>query len=63
MTRFGIEKTDFQALAQLMAVHILNSTDIKDAVKVLRQPFTQMQYCFAPQEMGLAFEELTTGII
>lgn len=62
MTRFGMEGTDFQALAQLMADHILNNADIKDAVKALRRPFTRMQYCFNPEEMGMVTQDLLKGI-
>ncbi|MCG8634037.1 MAG: glycine cleavage system protein T, partial [Desulfobacterales bacterium] len=63
MTRFGMKEKDFQALAELMADNILKGTDIKDEVKKLRRPFMDMQYCFTPEQMGTAVEDLARGFV
>ena len=52
MTRYGMEETDFQELAALIA-EIVRDGDTKpsghwrDAIKDLRGRFTDMQYCFS----------------
>ena len=51
MTRYGMKETDFQELAALIA-EIVRDGDLKpaghwkDAIKDLRERFTDMQYCF-----------------
>ena len=51
MTRYGMKETDFQELATLIA-EIVRDGDLKpaghwkDAIKDLRERFTDMQYCF-----------------
>ncbi len=58
MTRFGMGTEDFQQLAQLMADVILNGKDVKEEVRVFRQRFLEMQYCFA----GDQFDDLVQGL-
>ncbi len=62
MTRFGMKESDFQNLAGLMADHILRGSDVQEAIIALRRPFLDMQYCFSPEDVGLAMEDLTKGI-
>lgn len=62
MTRFGMKETDFQILAGLMADAIQKGSPVGDEVKTLRQAFTRMQYCFGPEEMGMAIEEMAKGL-
>ncbi|MDD9301377.1 MAG: glycine cleavage system aminomethyltransferase GcvT [Desulfobacter sp.] len=62
MTRFGMKKTDFNTLAQLMADHILKGSDIKDEITRLRQPFLDMQYCFTPEQLGIQIQDLAKTI-
>ncbi|MEH0020286.1 MAG: glycine cleavage system aminomethyltransferase GcvT [Desulfobacter sp.] len=62
MTRFGMKEPDFQALAALMADHILKNSNVGDAVKALRSSFVEMQYCFTPEEVGVTMADLTKGI-
>jgi len=62
MTRFGMKEADFQNLAGLMADHILNGSDIKEEITALRKPFLDMKYCFSPEDMGLAIEDLARGV-
>ncbi|MDM8556282.1 glycine cleavage system aminomethyltransferase GcvT [Desulfococcaceae bacterium HSG7] len=46
MTRFGMQKADFQELAQLMCDVIVGNKQVKDEVIRLRKRFLTMQYCF-----------------
>jgi len=62
MTRFGMKEPDFQNLAGLMADHILKGSDIREEIVALRRPFLEMQYCFSPEDVGLAMEDLAKGI-
>jgi aminomethyltransferase len=50
MTRFGMGKSDFSELANLMAEVILNGKTVREEVKRLRQRFLEMQYCFSGEE-------------
>jgi aminomethyltransferase len=51
MTRFGMQATDFQTLAQLMADVIRHQQKVKQKVIDLRRNFLQMQYCFSEKDL------------
>jgi len=50
MTRFGMEPSDFQELAVLMAACINKNAAVKDHVRDLRQRFLEMRYCFREED-------------
>jgi glycine/serine hydroxymethyltransferase len=50
MTRFGMQEADFAVLAGLIAESILNSKNVKDEAKKLRNNFLEMKYCLSAQE-------------
>ncbi len=47
MTRFGMEATHFQELAQLIGDVIRDGRFVKEEVSSLRQRFIEMKYCFS----------------
>lgn len=51
MTRFGMQATDFQTLAQLMADVIRHQKQVRQKVIDLRRNFLQMQYCFSEKDL------------
>ena len=50
MTRFGMQREDFQELASLMADLIKNDSNIKEKIKSFRGRFLEMQYCFQEKD-------------
>jgi aminomethyltransferase len=58
MTRFGMQATDFQALAQLMADVIHDQKQVRKKVVDLRRNFLQMQYCFSEKDLDGLLEQL-----
>ena len=50
MTRFGMEPSDFQELAVLMAAVINKNAAVKDQVRDLRRRFLEMRYCFREED-------------
>jgi len=51
MTRFGMDKNDFQILAGLMADLIKNKSNVKDEIIKLRSRFFDMQFCFTESDV------------
>jgi aminomethyltransferase len=58
MTRFGMGKSDFAEIAQLMADVILKGKNAKEEVRNLRQRFLEMQYCFTGKEYEEQIQKL-----
>lgn len=62
MTRFGMGKAGFEALAQLMRDVIVDGKDVKQAVTALRQDYLELGYCFDTadfeDQMGALMESL-----
>jgi len=58
MTRFGMGPEDLGELADLIGDAVLNSADVGEKIKSLRQRFQQMQYCFAAEDYGNCIEQL-----
>ncbi|SCY64356.1 glycine cleavage system aminomethyltransferase GcvT [Desulfoluna spongiiphila] len=58
MTRFGMEKEDFSALAELMADVLINGKNVRDEVAAFRGRFRQMRYCFRHEEFDGLLERL-----
>ncbi len=50
MTRFGMEKNDFEELAALIRDIIVNRKSVKDEVSTFRKRFLDMKYCFSADE-------------
>jgi len=50
MTRFGMGPREFAELAELMAAVVNDGATVGDRVRKLREPFTDLQYCFAGPE-------------
>ncbi|HIJ36655.1 MAG TPA: glycine cleavage system protein T, partial [Deltaproteobacteria bacterium] len=50
MTRFGMEKEDFQQVAQLIADVVRDKKQVKDQVKAMRKKFQEIQFCFKGEE-------------
>jgi aminomethyltransferase len=63
MTRFGMTEKDFPALAQLMGDVILRHKQVKDAVKALRQRFSDMHYCFSGGEFDALIKKVHEIIV
>jgi len=58
MTRFGMEPSDFEVLAELMKAVISNGQDVKEEVKKLRSQFQELQFCFSGDEYAQIMEQL-----
>jgi aminomethyltransferase len=58
MTRFGMEATDFEALAQLMADVILKNKNVKEDVMDFRKRFVELKYCFCGDEFEALEQKL-----
>jgi glycine cleavage system T protein len=54
MTRFGMEATHFQELAQLIGDAVLDGRSVKEEVTSLRRGFLDMRYCFT----GVEYEDI-----
>ena len=50
MTRFGMEKEDFQQVAQLIADVVRDKKQVKDQVTAMRKKFQEIQFCFKGEE-------------
>jgi len=50
MTRFGMGPAEFAQVARLMAAVVLEGRGVAAEVRALRQPFTEMGYCFKGPE-------------
>jgi glycine/serine hydroxymethyltransferase len=50
MTRFGMEPTDFEPLAELFADCVMHDRQVGDAAAAYRQKFLTMRYCLAAEE-------------
>ena len=50
MTRFGMEKEDFEQVAQLMADVVKNKKHVKEQVMAMRKKFQEIQFCFKGKE-------------
>jgi glycine/serine hydroxymethyltransferase len=50
MTRFGMEETDFDALAGYMAEVVIRNRLVREEVRRLRQGFLEMKFCLPAKE-------------
>ena len=58
MTRFGMEATDFEELAQLFKDVLVDNRTVKDAVIALRKRFLEMKFCFTADQVGDNIQKL-----
>ncbi len=58
MTRFGMEEEDFRELAALIKEVIVDGADVAEKVRAMRGRFTELRYCFRPEE----YAELMEGL-
>jgi len=58
MTRFGFGPQEFARLADLMAAVILHETAVAHEVRPLRGRFTELRYCFSPDQYRDRLERL-----
>jgi aminomethyltransferase len=58
MTRFGMGKDDFSALAFLIHDVVMNKASVTDRVKRLRERFCELQFCFRGNEYADVMEKL-----
>jgi len=58
MTRFGMGKDDFRALAFLIHDVVMNEAHVADQVKALRERFWELQFCFRGNEYADVMEKL-----
>jgi len=58
MTRFGMGKDDFRALAFLIHDVVMNEVHVADQVKALRERFWELQFCFRGNEYTDVMEKL-----
>jgi aminomethyltransferase len=58
MTRFGMEKDDFRALASLIHDVVMKKANVTDQVKELRERFCELQFCFHGNEYADVMEKL-----
>jgi aminomethyltransferase len=50
MTRFGMGPKDFSFLASLIRDVVIDNTNVKDPVRLLRERFCELQFCFRKEE-------------
>ncbi len=62
MTRFGMERQDFQELATLMADVIKNDSNIKEKISSFRSRFLDMRYCFHEKDFPDGPEALISAL-
>ncbi len=62
MTRFGCKESDFAELAGLVADCITKQQDVKDKIAGFRLRFTEMEYCFAGDEISAVLTDLREAI-
>ena len=58
MTRFGMGPAEFAQVAQLMAAVVLEGRGVAAEVRALREPFTEMGYCFKGPEFEPLLQRL-----
>jgi len=58
MTRFGMEKDDFRALANLIHDVVKKDRNVTEEVKALRKRFLQLQFSFRGDEYGDVIQKL-----
>ena len=58
MTRFGMGKDDFRALALLIHDVVMNKANVTDQVKELRERFSELQFCFRGNEYADVMEKV-----
>ena len=58
MTRFGMREDDFRSIAELIRDVVANNSDVADKVKVLRERFDALQFCFSGDEYAELLEKL-----
>jgi aminomethyltransferase len=58
MTRFGMQEEDFGELAQLLRDAVADDAPVASAVAALRSRFTELNYCFSPDEHPELMERL-----
>ncbi len=58
MTRFGMDVSGFQELAQLMHDAIVSGADVREAVIRLRSRYRDLQYCFSAPAYAPLMEKL-----
>jgi len=58
MTRFGMGEEDFRALALLMKEIVIDSVDLVEQVKALREPFRELHFCFTGDQYADLVEKL-----
>jgi aminomethyltransferase len=58
MTRFGLQETDFQTVAQLMADVILHAKRVDSKVAEFRRDFLDMRYCFSDAAIDEWLQEM-----
>jgi aminomethyltransferase len=63
MTRFGMEATHFQELAQFIRDVIKDGLSVKEEVSSLRKRFLEMQYCFSGTEYDEILQKLFQAIL
>jgi glycine/serine hydroxymethyltransferase len=63
MTRFGMQETDFEALAGLMADAVVRGRDVRADVERQRAAFSTMRYCLAPAEAAEIGARLLASIL
>jgi len=62
MTRFGMQREDFQELASLMADVIKHDSNIQEKITSFRGRFLDMRYCFQEQEFPDGAEALISSL-
>jgi aminomethyltransferase len=62
MTRFGMDAEAFGEVAELMAAVILRDADVTEDVARLRSRFTELRYCFTPDDATPAIERLARDL-
>lgn len=58
MTRFGMEATDFEELAQFFKDVLVDNRTVKEAVISFRNRFLEMKYCFTTDQVGDKIQKL-----
>jgi aminomethyltransferase len=58
MTRFGMDETDFQTLAQFLHDVIVDGRSVGGAVAAFRKKFLEMKYCFDEGDTAPLVEQL-----
>lgn len=59
MTRFGMEVSDFQELAQLISEIVQNKKSVKEEVVSMRKRFLDMKYCIRDSEVDHLLQKIS----